>query len=135
LNSNCSYSLDKRNLQEQVKKAFCHQKLFWHFTVQTNCSSDLRNFANSWILAWNFKSFSRSIEQFVRTVDQNNFGNKIPFQDSYLQQQVIFAWCSFFDSFLQILFDILPILPWHSFWPIIWHFASQSFEKGGRWIR
>ena len=28
LNSNCSNSLDRRNLQEQVKKAFCSQKLF-----------------------------------------------------------------------------------------------------------
>ena len=28
LNSNCSDLLDLRNLQEQVKKAFCYQKLF-----------------------------------------------------------------------------------------------------------
>ena len=28
LNSNCSNLLGMRNLQEQVKKAFCHQKLF-----------------------------------------------------------------------------------------------------------
>ena len=28
MNSNCSNLLDTRNLQEQVKKAFCHQKLF-----------------------------------------------------------------------------------------------------------
>ena len=28
LNSNCSNLLDMRNLQEQVKKAFCYQKLF-----------------------------------------------------------------------------------------------------------
>ena len=27
-NSNCSNSLDLRNLQEQVKKAFCYQTLF-----------------------------------------------------------------------------------------------------------
>ena len=27
----------------------------------------------------NFKSFSRSLEQFFLTVSQNNFGNKIPF--------------------------------------------------------
>ena len=54
-----------RNLQEQVKKAFCYQKLFWPFTVRINCSSDL-------------KSFSRSLEQFFLTVGQKNFGNKIP---------------------------------------------------------
>ena len=44
-------------------------------TVQINCSSDLKMFANS---ASNFKSFSRSLEQFFLTVGQNNFGNKIP---------------------------------------------------------
>ena len=66
-----------RNLQEQVKKAFCYQKLFWPFTTWINCSSDLKNFALP--SASNFKSFSRSEEQFFLTVGQNNFGNKIPF--------------------------------------------------------
>ena len=37
-NSNCSDLLDMRNLQEQVKNTFCHQKLIWPFTVPTNCS-------------------------------------------------------------------------------------------------
>jgi len=46
LNSNWYNFLDMRNLQEQVKKAFCYQKLFWPFTVWINCSSDLKNFAN-----------------------------------------------------------------------------------------
>ena len=78
-NFNCSYFLDLRNLQEQVKKAFCYQKLFWPFTVWINCSSDLKNFENSRPSASNFKSFSRSLEQFFLTVGQNNFGNKIPF--------------------------------------------------------
>ena len=68
-----------RNLQEKVKKAFCYQKLFWPFTVWINCSSDLKIFANSRPSASNFKSFSRSREQFFLTVAQNNFGNKIPF--------------------------------------------------------
>ena len=67
MNYNCSYLLDMRNIQEQVKKAFCYQKLFWPFTVRINCSSYL-------------KKFSRSLEQFFfLTVGQNNFGNKIPF--------------------------------------------------------
>ena len=79
LNYNCSNHLDMRNLQEQVKKAFCYQKLFWPFTVWINCSSDLKTFANSRPSASNFKSFSRSVEQFFLTVGQNNFGNKIPF--------------------------------------------------------
>ena len=30
--------LGMRNLQEQVKKAFCCQRLFWPFTVWINCS-------------------------------------------------------------------------------------------------
>jgi hypothetical protein len=79
LNYNCSNFLDLRNLQEQVKKAFCYQELFWPFTVWINCSSDLKNVANSRPSASNFKSFSRSLKQFFLTVGQNNFGNKIPF--------------------------------------------------------
>ena len=79
MNSNCSNLLDLRNLQEQVKKAFCYQRLFWPFTVWINCSSDLEIFANSRPSASNFKSFSRSLEQFFLTVGQNNFGNKIPY--------------------------------------------------------
>ena len=57
LNSNCSNSLDMRNLQEQVKKAFCYQKLFWPFTVWINCPSDLKNFANSRPSAFDFQKF------------------------------------------------------------------------------
>ena len=75
---NFSNVLDLRNLQEQVKKAFCYQKLFWSFTVWINCSSDLKVFANSWLSASDFKNFSRSLEQFFLTEGQNNFGNKIP---------------------------------------------------------
>ena len=44
-----------------------------------NCFSDLKNFENSRSSASNFKTFSRSLEQFFLTVGQNNFGNKIPF--------------------------------------------------------
>ena len=77
-NYDCSNVLDLINLQEQVKKAVCYQKFFWPFTVWINCSSDLKKFANSWPSASNFKSFSRSLEQFFLTVGQNNFGNKIP---------------------------------------------------------
>ena len=68
-----------RNLQEQVKKAFCYQKLFWPFTVWINCSSDLNFFFNSRPSASNFKSFSQSLEQFFLKVGQNNFGNKFYF--------------------------------------------------------
>ena len=76
---NCYNLSSLKNLQEQVKKAFCYQELFWPFTVWINCSSDLKNFENSLPSASNFKSFSQSLEQFFLTVGQNNFGNKIPF--------------------------------------------------------
>ena len=79
LNPNIFFQLDMRNLQEQVKNAFCYQKLFWPFTVWINCSSDLKKFANSQPSASNFKKISWSLEQFFLTVCQNNFGNKIPF--------------------------------------------------------
>ena len=72
MSSNCSNLLDMINLQEQVKKAFCNQKLFWTFTVWINCSSDLKFFANSQHSASNLKSFSWSLEQFFNTVGQNN---------------------------------------------------------------
>ena len=55
LNSNCSNSLYLRNLQEEVKKAFCYQNL-QILSLQP-----------------------RSLEHFFLTVGQNNFGNKIPF--------------------------------------------------------
>ena len=77
--SSCFNLLDMRNFQEQVKKALCYQKLLWPFTVWKNCSSDLKNFANSRPSASNFKSFSWSLAQFFLTVGQNNFGNKLPF--------------------------------------------------------
>ena len=73
LNSDCYNLLDMRNVQEKLKKAFCYQKLIWSFTVWIKCSSDLKNFENSCCSASNFKCFSRSLEQFVLTVSQNNF--------------------------------------------------------------
>ena len=67
-----------RNLQEQVKKAFCCQKLFWPFTVWINCSSDLKIFANYQPSASNFKSLSWSLKHFFLIVGQSNFGINIP---------------------------------------------------------
>ena len=64
----CSNLLYLRNFQEQVRKAFCYQKLFWLFTVCINCSSDLKMFEISRPSASNFRSFSRSIEQFFHTI-------------------------------------------------------------------
>ena len=85
IRKNCSNLLDLRNLQEQVKKAFCYQQLFWPFTVRRNCSSGLKIFANSQPSASNFKKNSRSLEQFFLTVGQNNFGNKIPNRHWFLK--------------------------------------------------
>ena len=72
--TNFSNLLDIRNLQEQVKKAFCYQKLFRPFTVWINCSSNLKSFANYRPSASNSKSFSQSLGQFIQTVrGKNNF--------------------------------------------------------------
>ena len=84
MNYDCFNLFDVRNLQEQVEKGFCYQKLFWPFTVWTNCSCNLRNFAKSRPSASNFKSFSRLLEHFFLTVGQNNSGNKIPFLELIL---------------------------------------------------
>ena len=73
LNYDCSILLDIKNLQEQVKKAFCYWKLFWPFSVWINCSSHLKNFANSQPSALNFKSFSRSLEIFFLTARSEQF--------------------------------------------------------------
>ena len=97
MNSNCSNLLDLRNFQEQFKKAFCfYQKLFRPFSVWINCSSALKNFANSQPSASNFKRFSWSLEQFFLTVGLNNFGNKIPFLNTNLTLSYnwIFAACA-----------------------------------------
>ena len=67
LNYNFSNLFNVRNLQEQVKKALCYQKLFWPFTVWINCSGDFKIFANSRPSASNFKSFSWSLKQFIQT--------------------------------------------------------------------
>ena len=64
LNSNCSDILYLRNIQEQVEKEFCYQKLFRPFTI--NCSNDLKN------LASNVKNFldhqNKFFSQYVRTI-------------------------------------------------------------------
>ena len=67
-NSNKFNVLDLRNILFQKSN-----------TVRINCSTDLKLYANSQCSASNFNSFSQSLEQFFLTVDQNNFGNKIPY--------------------------------------------------------
>ena len=106
-----------RNLQEQVKKAFCNQKLFWPFTVWTNCSSDLKNFANSWPSVSNFKKISWSLEQFFLTVGQNNFGNKMP----------CFCWKNCFFSLWQKQSFLLRKQKFASGFFCTWHNVSSQF--------
>ena len=92
-----------RRFQEQVKKVFCCQKLFWPFTVWINWSSDLKIFANSRPSASNFKSFLRSSEHFFLTVGQHNFGNKIPIQILYDLTTRHLVFSSFFLTSNQVL--------------------------------
>ena len=81
--------------RNKLKKHSVNKKLFWPFTVWTNYSSDLKNFANSQPSVSNFKSFSRSLEQFSLIVGQNNFGNKIPFPMTSLTAtgDLAMKWC------------------------------------------
>ena len=76
--SNCFNLLDVRNLQEQVKRSFFYQKLFWPFTVWINCSCDLKNFADSGPSASNFKKKFLITRTFFLTLGQNNFDYKMP---------------------------------------------------------
>ena len=72
-----------KNFQEKVKKSILLPRIpltfSRAFTVSENCYRDLKIFANSRPSASNFKSFSQSLQQFLLTVGQNNFGVKIPF--------------------------------------------------------
>ena len=80
-NSNSSNLLDMRNLQEQGKHSVtknCPDLSLFEWIMY---SSDLKKFASFRPSASNFKSFSWSLEQFFLTVGQNNFDNKIPFQE------------------------------------------------------
>ena len=110
-----------RNLQEQVKKAFCYQKLFLPFTVWINCSSDLKICVNSWPSASNFKFFSQLQEHFFLTVGQNNYGNKIPFlllsQCSWPKLCLPWFWLLTNDySLFFILFPGLYCIEIHNSW-------------------
>ena len=64
--------------QEQVRNVFCFKNCTDFFTIRMNCSTDLKSFANSQPTASNFKKNSQSLEQFLLTESQNNFGNKMP---------------------------------------------------------
>ena len=123
MNSNCSNLLDMRNLQEQVKKAFCYKKLFCPFTVWINCFNDLKNFANS----RPFKTFSRSLEQFFLTVCLNNFGNKIPFL--CMAKPVVI----FFYTF-KLLPNVMKFTTGTTLSSTKWEHLYFCYQKGSSWI-
>ena len=60
-----------RNLQEQVRKTFCYQKLFLTFTVWIDCSSDFKKFTISSPSVSNFKSFFWITRTYFFTEGQN----------------------------------------------------------------
>ena len=76
-----------------------------------NCSSDLKDFVNSWPSAPNLNSFYRSLRRtfFFLTVGQNNFGNKIPFPEKvfYLFLFVTPSFPIFCIFVLQIMWPLL----------------------------
>ena len=74
LNSDFSNLLDMRNIQEQDKKAFCYQKLFWPFTVWINCSSDLKNLEDLEDWSWEYWGSWGSIMRILRIlrIDHEN---------------------------------------------------------------
>ena len=106
------YYLGLRNLQEQVKKAFCYQKLFWSFTVWINCSSDLKIFASSQPSASNYKSYSLTLKQFF-SHSQNNFGNKIPFFSHQSCPCVLRFTKVFFCKYLYLVLNYC--IPYHTY--------------------
>ena len=95
--------------------------MFWPFTVWINCSSDLKNFANSRPSASKFKSFCQSLEQFFLTVGQNNFGNKIPFL-SQISTEFSIQKCHY-----QTLYYTVYTLPPHHLSPSN---TNKSHQKG-----
>ena len=91
MNFNWSNLLDMRNLQEQVKEAFCYQKIFWPLTVWSLLISSLVLVISKFLQILGLlprisKVFFWSLEQFFLTVGQNNFGNKIPLFQKIIQQ-------------------------------------------------
>ena len=111
-----------RNLQEQVKKAFSYQKLFWPFTVWINCRPS----------ASNFKSFSQSLEQFFLTVGQNSFGSKIPKSKGW---KIAFSYL--WSKIFRIIYDQMRSSKSRSYiiqgtaWIMAWIFQARVFNFQG----
>ena len=68
----CSNLLDRIETFKKLESIII-PKLFWTFTVGMNCSSDLKNSANSQPSASNFKSFSQSLNRTILVTDYYYF--------------------------------------------------------------
>ena len=119
--------------RNKFKKHPVTKNLFLPFNVWINCSSDLKNFANSFPSASNFKKI---LEHFFLTVGQNNFGNKIPnhWLDNMLskhtlglltQQSCRRKYLSFF-LFLLGFAVLFPTLFWPALW---WLLGTVAFQN------
>ena len=83
MNYNFSNLLDLRSFQEQVKKNSDAKKCSDLSLLEyLDCSSDLKKIANPRPSASNLKSFSRSLDQFLLTVGQNN----LPLLTAYISE-------------------------------------------------
>ena len=73
--------------------------MFWPFTVWIKCSIDLKTFLNCRPSVSNFKSFSRSLEQYhSHSIVQNNFGHKIPILVVCVFKNILASLCQPFDQ-------------------------------------
>ena len=59
-----------KNLQEQVKEAFCFQNNFWPFTAWINCSSDLNKFCEFSAFSLEFLKFFLMTRKYFLTKEK-----------------------------------------------------------------
>ena len=113
--------------------------LNFHCLNIINCSSDLKNFANSRPSASNFKSFSRSLEQFFVTVGQNNFGSKIPLiltVSTNGLQVIQMIWMQKFAETSQKIFLCIPFeVKKCKSWYVVWCSLMYTFLGLGGYSR
>ena len=100
----CSY--DK--LKHIYMKLWAKAQFFWSFKASHEVLyGDLKKFANSQLSVTNFKSFSRSLEQFFLTEGQKKFRSKIPILFIQLEVKEILR-----DYVLEIRSHYLSGLKW-----------------------
>ena len=120
-----------RNLQEQVKIAFCYQKFFRSFTVWIDCFSDLKNFANSRLKAEKFFLDQFFLTVYVRTI----FVKKYQFWDLFTTDIYLLIWHILYWHLFEFLsvWLIHMCLIWNAF--NYWKIASIEYsEVNVSWI-